>query len=270
VDPRLSARLRAGPATELTASVGSYSQWPAVREVVAQPALGPERSLQTSVGLDQEIGQRLTIEVQAFDNRLSNLVSGREDAFRFFTGPPPVGPLDTGPYANDGTGRIYGGEALVKYATSRTAALLSATVSRSTRVDRPGEEPALFTYDEPVVLTALVSHQLPRRWRLGARLRTSSGTPYTPVVNRFFDLDGREFVPVYAPDEARLPTFASLDARVDKDWVYRDWTLTLYVDVQNATNRQNVEVMGWTDDYREEQPITGLPIVPAFGVRGEW
>ena len=42
------------------------------------------------------------------------------------------------------------------------------------------------------------------------------------------------------------------------------------LDVQNATNRQNVEVMSWSDDYAEETPINGLPVLPAFGVRGQW
>ena len=84
-------------------------------------------------------------------------------------------------------------------------------------------------------------------------------------------LDARAFRPVYGDvDSARLPPFWSLDVRVDKDWVYKNWTLTAYLDLQNATNNQNVEVMAWTFDYAEEDPITSIPVVPAFGVRGEW
>lgn len=272
LDPRVSARLDLGPSTVLEASVGGYSQFPTVRQVVEQPTLGPQRSWQTSAGLTQSFGRDLTVEVTAYDNRLVDLVSGREDAFRFFTGPPPIGPLDPGAYANVGTGHVYGIEALMRLATERTAAWVSLTVGRSTRTDRPGEPEALFTYDQPVVFTALASRELPRRWRLGARFRASSGNPYTPVVNRFFDTDSRTWLPIYAPeiDGARLPPFGALDVRFDKEWVYRSWTLGVYLDVQNATNRQNVEVMSWNEDYSEETPITGLPVVPAFGVRGEW
>ncbi|MEQ1567124.1 MAG: TonB family protein [Myxococcota bacterium] len=272
LDPRLGTSLRLGPSTTIEASAGGYSQLPTVRQVIDEPTLRPQRAWQTSAGLEQKLGSRATLEVTAFDNWLTDLVSGREDAFRFFSGPPPIGPLDTDPYANDGTGRIYGVEGMIRYGTERTAAWLSATFARSTRTDRPGDVAELFDYDQPVVLTALASQELPRRWRIGARFRVSSGNPYTPVVNRFFDLDNRAWVPVYDAevDGERLPGFGSIDVRVDKDIVYRNWTLTLYVDAQNVTNRQNIEVMSWTDDFSAEAPITGLPVVPAFGVRGEW
>lgn len=272
LDPRLAVRAEVTDQTTLEATAGGYSQFPTVRQVVDAPDLGPIRSWQFSAGIEQQFGTRWQLELTGFNNWLDNLISGREDAFRFFTGPPPVGPLDTGPYANDGTGQIYGVEGLLRYSTRRSAAWLSATFSRSTRIDRPGNDQELFEYDQPIVLTALGTHELPRRWRLGARFRYSSGNPYTPVVNRVYDLDTRAWLPVYGAEEdgERLPAFYTLDVRVDKDWVYRNWTLTLYVDVQNATNRTNVEVPGWNEDYSQEEPIAGLPLVPAFGVRGEW
>jgi TonB family protein len=270
VDPRLAARVELGP-TVLKASAGGYSQFPTVRQVVQVPSLAAQRSWQFSTGLEQRLAEGLKLEAVGFANRLDGLVSGREDAFRFFSGPPPVGPLDTGRYANDGVGTIVGLETFLRYQTERTAAWGSATFSRSTRTDRPGQAAELFDYDQPIVLTALLSQEFPKRWRLGARVRYSSGNPYTPVVNRFEDLDSRTFVPVFGPqDSARLPAFWSIDTRVDHDWVYRNWTLTAYLDLQNATNRQNVEVMGWTYDYAEEDPVAGIPLLPAFGFRGEW
>lgn len=129
----------------------------------------------------------------------------------------------------------------------------------------------LFASDQPFVLNALMSQELPRQWRVGARGRASSGNPYTPVVNRVYDMSSREFVPIYGErDSARLPPFWSVDARIDKEWTYDAWSLTFYLDVQNVFNTQNPEVMSWSNDYSEETPITGLPIVPAFGLRGEW
>jgi TonB family protein len=270
LDPRLGSRLELG-GTALKASAGGYSQFPTVRQAIEQPALTAQRSWQVSAGLEQRLGSGLQLEVTGFHNWLDDLVSGREDAFRFFSGPPPIGPQDTGAYANDGTGRVAGVEGLLRYADDRTAAWLSMTFSRSTRVDRPGDERALFEYDQPVVLTGLISRELPRRWRVGLRARFSSGNPYTPVVNRFLDLGSQTYVPVYGDlDSARIPPFWSLDTRIDKDFVYRNWTLSTYVDVQNTTNNANVEVIGWTFDYREQDNVTSIPLVPVFGVRGEW
>ena len=51
---------------------------------------------------------------------------------------------------------------------------------------------------------------------------------------------------------------------------FERWSLTTYLDLQNATNAQNLEVINWTYDYSEEEPVAGLPLVPSFGLRGEF
>lgn len=274
VDPRGVARITPNDGTTIELAAGQFSQFPGIRQSISRgpgnPDLGPSRSLQVSAGVEQKLWREGQIELTAFGSRLTRLVVGREDAFRFFTGPPPAGPLDTAPYANDGTGRVFGVEMLLKWQSKRTLAWLAATVSRSDRVNRPGDKRELFTYDQPVILNALVSYQLPKNWRLGARARFGSGNPFNPVTNRIFDLDERGFVPVYSLDTKRLPPFFSLDVRVDKEFTFRTWAFTAYLDVQNATNRMNPDLMGWTDDFEQEEPIAGLPILPAFGLKAAW
>jgi len=273
VDPRLSARIVAGPTTVVKASVGKYSQFATTREVApggdGNPDLVPEWSLQSSLGVVQQLPLGLSVEATAFYNRLYDLVVGREDRFRFFTGPPPVGPFDTEPYANDGTGRVCGTELLVRLTRNKTFGLVSATFSSSVRYGRDGEK-SLFANDQPFVVNALASQELPKSWRIGLRARVSAGDPYTPVVNRVYDMQSRSFVPVYGDaDSARLPTTWSVDARIDKEWQFKKWSFSTYLDLQNAFNVQNPEVMSWSYDYSEETPINGLPIIPAIGFRGE-
>jgi hypothetical protein len=155
--------------------------------------------------------------------------------------------------------------------TDNTTGFLSATLSRSDRIKRPGDERTLFAYDQPLILNALVSQKLPKRWRIGARVRYGSGNPYTPVTNRIYNHDRREFIPVYGErDSGRLPPFFSLDIRIDKDYVFKKWTLTTYLDIQNATYSKNVENQGYSYDYTEEEPTLSSPPLPAFGLRGEW
>lgn len=273
VDPRLAATWDFGT-TVLKASTGRYSQFPTARQVAeigSTSPLEPAVSWQNSVGFVQDLGPWLSLEATGFYNRLDGLVVGREDTFRFFTGPPPIGPFDTDPYANDGTGTIVGSELQLKLNTDSTTAWIAATFSRSTRIKRPGADQRLFTYDQPIVLTAVSSSQLGRGWRLGGRIRYGSGNPYTPVVNRIYSLDTRAFQPVYgAVDSERLPGFFSLDVRVDKQWEMKRYDLSVYLDLQNATNAQNPEVMAWTDDYSEQDPITSLPTIPGLGVRVDW
>jgi hypothetical protein len=211
-----------------------------------------------------------SLEATAFYNRLYDLVVGREDRFRFFTGPPPNGPFDTEPYANEGSGRVCGTEFLLRLTADKTIGLLSATFSNSVRYDRNGEE-SLFANDQPYILNALVSQEFSRNWRVGVRGRLSAGDPYTPVINRIYDMQSRSFLPIYGETgSARLPPVWSVDIRVDKEWKYEHWSLTTYLDLQNAFNVKNPEVMSWTYDYSEEAPISGLPIIPAFGIRGDF
>ena len=272
-DPRLSARVLAGPTSVVKASVGRYSQFATTRQVSpggdGTPDLVPEWSLQSSLGLVQQLPLGLSVEATAFYNRLYDLVVGREDRFKFFTGPPPVGPFDAGEYANAGTGRVCGAELLLRLSANKTFGLLAATFSNSVRYGRDGEQ-SLFENDQPYVLNALASQELPKRWRIGVRGRVSAGDPYTPVVNRVYDMQGRAFIPVYGEtDSARLPATWSVDLRVDKEWQFKKWAFTTYLDLQNAFNVQNPEVMSWTYDYSEEAPISGLPVIPAIGFRGE-
>lgn len=275
LDPRFSARWAITDDTALRLGVGRYSQFPTVRQLLpdgdGNPELGPAWALQSSLGLDQRVFDGLTVETTIFYNHLQDLVVGREDRLRFFSGPPLSGPQDDGPYANDGVGRVCGGELLARLALEDTLALLSVTVSNSARVKRPGEEEALFEYDQPVVLNLLGSQALPRDWRLGGRLRFSSGNPSTPVVNRVYDMGSRSFIPIYGErDSDRLPSFFSVDIRVDKTYRPRWGEIGVYLDVQNATNAKNVEVMNWTYDYSEEDPVAGLPLFPTFGVEARW
>lgn len=274
IDPRLSTKIVATPTTIVKASVGRYSQFPTTRQLApggdGNTDLTEAWSLQTSAGITQELPLNLNLEVTGFYNRLYDLVVGREDRFKFFTGPPPIGPFDTEGYANEGEGRVCGVEMLLKLDGPTTLGLLSATFSNSVRFDRDGEE-ELFTYDQPYVINALVSQKLPKRWRVGVRARVGAGDPYTPVVNRVYDQQSRAFFPVYGEvDSARLPPTWSVDVRVDKEWKFKQWAFTTYLDLQNAFNVQNPEVMSWTWDYSAEDPITGLPVIPGFGVRGEW
>ena len=275
VDPRLSLRYALSESTVLQSAVGRYSRFPTLRQV--DPGadgtidLEASRSLQTSVGVEQQFGENLSVELVGFVNELSDLVVGREDRLRFYSGPPPIGPFDTDPYANDGVGRSLGGELFVRYNNETSTGMLAATWSNSTRQDRPDEEEELFTYDQPLVVTALWSQKLANDYRFGLRVRASSGNPYTPVVNRFYDVNSRIFAPVYGErSSGRLPAFFSLDIRLDKSWTFERWTLGAYLEVQNATNTSNPELMAWNADYSEEVPITSNPLLPVFGLRGEW
>ena len=79
------------------------------------------------------------------------------------------------------------------------------------------------------------------------------------------------FVPLFGPvNSLRLPAFAQLDVRIDKVWVFDNWSLDLYLDVQNVTNTRSVEGTQYNYNYSQKGQFEGLPIVPILGVKGTW
>ncbi len=274
VDPRLRAVFKEGP-TQIMATWGIHSQVPAPRELLAEPTepetddLGLERARQASLGIEQEIGPHALVGLTAYHHRFWDLVVGRENLFRFDRTSLTTGD-DFDDFANDGIGEAYGAELFAKYDTEKRLVWLAVSLSRSTRVDRPDEDPHPAEADQPVNIVLIGSERF-GKWRLGSRIRLVSGPPLTPVDAAIYSADLQTWVPSYGePYSDRAPTFFSFDVRVDRELRTRRSVIDLYLEVQNATNHHNVEVPQWSEDYATLESITGLPILPAIGAKVTW
>ena len=266
LDPRLFVRWRVAPATVLKAGLGLYQQPPAPDEsspATGTPDLLPKRSVQYSAGLEQAILPGLDLDVTAFYKALSRLVV-RNPAASVDPSAPP--------YLNEGTGRIYGVEALLRAKLGdRFFGWIAYTFQRSLRTDHPGAPERRFDFDQPHILTALGTYRLNPRWSFGGRFRLVSGNPYTPVTGSLYDASLDVYVPTYAAvNSGRLGTFHALDVRVDRTWTFDRWRLSAYLDVQNVYNRGNQEGWQYSFDYTQRAVLTGLPILPILGLKGEW
>jgi hypothetical protein len=66
----------------------------------------------------------------------------------------------------------------------------------------------------------------------------------------------------------RLPAYARLDFRIDKNWAFTRWKTTLYGEVLNVTNHNNVFATGLQSG--SPQPLMAkeraLPVVPTAGL----
>jgi outer membrane receptor for ferrienterochelin and colicin len=270
VDPRFTARWEVSPRAALSAGVGRYSQPPALAEI-AEPfgnpvGLEPEHAIQTSVGAVVRPTDYLSIEPTVFYNDLDDLV-GSTDAVTVLDGESV--PLR---YDNGGIGRSYGAELLVRHDLNRNlSGWVSYTLSRAERQMSGESEMRLFENDQTHIFQALAAYRLPARFEVSSRVRAVTGNPTTPVVDSVFVSDQDEFAPIPGEyDSVRLPAFFQLDVRVSRTWLFRTWQLETYLDVQNATNRRNTEEIAYSYDYSEKGPATGLPILPALGVKAEW
>jgi hypothetical protein len=150
-----------------------------------------------------------------------------------------------------------------------TFGYLAYTLSKSERRDLDGRWRP-FDQDQTHILTLAAGHDLGAGWEVGARFRLVTGNPVTPVVGSVYDARSGVYVPVYGSvNSDRDPTFHQLDARVEKGFRIGDGKIAVYLDLQNAYNSENQQGAVYSYDYREREAVSGLPILPNLGLRGE-
>ncbi|AKT41963.1 TonB-dependent receptor domain-containing protein [Chondromyces crocatus] len=281
VSPRFSGRydiVQGFPRTTAKGGVGMYHQPPQPQEVIpplGSPNLRSNQAIHYSAGVEQEITRQVEVSGEMFYKQLDSLVIGT--------------PQENGSgteYKNLASGQVVGGEFLLKYKPDdRFFGWAAYTLSRATRTDRPGEPPRLLNFDQTHILTVLGSYRLGHGWEFGARFRLVSGNLTTPSVcnvqdvtcdpartNALYHAPSGVYtpIPLTGPGSERLPIFHQLDLRIDKRWKFTNWQLSAYLDVQNVYNNQNTEGIQYNFNYTARQFVSGLPILPSIGMRGEF
>ena len=92
------------------------------------------------------------------------------------------------------------------------------------------------------------------------RRSTAASTTPTPAATSAF---------LAAAALGPAPGFFQADARLDKRFVFRNWMMSVYLDVQNVTNRENAEFRFPSYDCSAVS-IPSIPVLPALGLRAEW
>jgi hypothetical protein len=270
LDPRFTFRLTVHPGTTLKGGIGLFHEapqpWFFIDRTIGNPDLPFERAVQSSLGVEQELPDAYFFDVTGFYKVLGDM--------------PVVTPglvtrnglTVAENYAPTQTGTTYGLQVLArKQLTDRWFGWIAYTLSKSTRQDAPGLPSYPFTFDQTHILTVIGSYKITPKWQLGARVLYSSGNMSTPVIGAIFNSDTNRYTPIAGATNAfRTPAYFQLDVRLDRRFIFDTWTLDLYVDVQNITNRANVEGFNYNFNYTQRESISGLPIIPSLGVRGEF
>ncbi|MGB8933047.1 MAG: TonB family protein [Anaeromyxobacteraceae bacterium] len=271
VDPRAALFWDARPGTTLSAAMGLFGKAPEPGELTklfGNPELVPSRAAHYSVGLRQALPWGSSLEATGFYKSLWRLPIGLVDG-----GVTPGVPR----LSSEGLGDAIGAELLLRKDLARGLfGWISYTWSRATRLDYAARRTSPtwhpFDLDQTHNLTLVVSYRLPREWILGTRIRAVSGNPYSPYLGHYLDADTGRYEAATSPDvnSRRLAPFFQADVRVDKRWVYERWMFSIYLDIQNATNRSNAEFRVPSYDFTEQVSIPGLPFFPSLGLRAEW
>lgn len=200
--------------------------------------IAPEEARQNEIGLDVEISRELTLSLDAYHKRMSNLLAFSEGASFLNDWEQNVTP---------GTGEAYGLEALLHYRSERTTAWVAYSLARS---ERQFERINLgrvfpFKYDRRHDLKLAAAHRL-RPWLLlSANWTLSSGFAYSlPLTEFTFQIPGQPLPPVIVPDfgsknRYRMPWYHRLDASAQFSFRSKKLEHLVTAGVYNAYNRRN-------------------------------
>ncbi len=269
--PRLAIRYQWNQNLLLKASSGVYYQLPQPQEYdsyYGNPDLKTAKALHYLLGFENDLregGQNgLQISGALFYKSLDRLVIPssqlvERNGIRTYEN-----------YSNRGKGNVQGFEFQVKYKDERDIQWVGTYTYIRSRRKQPGLPELPSQYDQTHSVNLLSSYQW-ANWQLGSRLRFVTGTPYTPIVSATFDADNDVYIPTRGElFSARNSNFLQLDVRADRKWIYDTWIFSAYLDIQNITNTKNQESLTYSYDYSQEKPITGLPVLPSVGVKGEF
>jgi TonB family protein len=261
-EPRLSARYQLLKWMALKGSIGVYHQQAdpgSYFKEFGNKNVKNEVGIHYVGGFDFDPMSTLHIEMLGFYKDLRDLIVRGKTA----TDPSLV---------NDGIGRVYGGELLVRQELFHGFfGWIAYTLSRSERQDHPGDPWRIFQFDQTHILTLIASYKFGRGYQVGLRFRYVTGNPFTPVVGAYYDAVDDRYVPIQGPlYSGRLDSFNQLDLRFDKKWTFRLWSFSMYLDLQNVYYAKNEEGRVYNFNYTAYSPVAGLPILPVLGLRGDF
>ncbi len=259
--PRVSANYQLDPTLSLIAAGGLYAQAPLEQQYAPEfgnPDVKSSSAWHLRVGAEKDLSASLTKGSEAYTGVFARVFDSL------------VIPDTQTAFSNLGKGQAIGWETSLTYNLDPWNFFGAYTLSRSTRSD-PSRSSYLYQYDQTHFLTLIAGVNLKRNWRISSRFRYVTGPLDTIPASAAGDLDNDVFIPIRGSlFNARLDAFMMLDLRIDKRWVYDTWTLSLYLDIQNVTNRQNTEGLQFAYDYKTYETVKGIPVLPTFGLKGEF
>jgi TonB family protein len=269
-DPRLVARYRLDPFWTMKGYVGRFSQPPqpeALDRRFGNPNLGIEHGTHVGIGVEWKPSRLWSLDTETYYIDRRELVAFTRDI-----DDNGAGGESRVFWRNQGKNRTYGVEGIIKREMSdRVFGWLSYTFSVARQQQSPATPFRASAFDQTHTLNAVVSYKPGRGWELGAKFRLSTGRPDTAVVDSTFDADSGGYSSVTGPFRSiRRPLFQQLDLRAEKTWLFDNWSLAGFLDVQNVFNAQNVEAVRYDYRFRNSAPVTSLPFLPTIGIRGRW
>ncbi|MFZ3229313.1 MAG: TonB-dependent receptor [Pseudobdellovibrio sp.] len=269
--PRFAARYKFDDGLLLKMGTGLYTQPPEPQESnsdIGNSEIKSPRAISSMLGFEKDYRggnkEGSVLSAGVFERWFSNLVIPSSATVT------RNGSTMYELYNNNGSGRAFGFESQWKFNQTVYNGFISYTWSKSTRKD-PINPEYNFEYDQTHNFNLVLAHDFTDLWKISGRLRYVTGNPSTPIMGSTYDSDNEVYIPKRgALYSSRLNDFKQLDIRVDKKVIFDKAIWSFYLDIQNILNAKNPETIQYSYDYSQKTEISGLPFLPAIGVKGEF
>jgi outer membrane cobalamin receptor len=262
-------------------AAGQYSQFPDLVDLFGEfgtPNLRPQRSNQASVAIEQLLGERIRVRVEAYDRQQGDGIYSAASQFRLAASNgavlfPQLGPV----LANSLRGYSRGLDFVIQRRSDNgLSGWVAYTLGYSRSTDATTGQHFWGDYDQRHTLNIFASYRAGASLNFSANARYGSGFPITGYVGSPTQYEGDWYFPLTAtPNQTRMPAYFRLDTRVNKAYYRKHSKLTLYAEITNLTDHSNLQYWGFVPDvvqggYLESGRGTLLPIIPSVGLSAEF
>ncbi len=265
VSPRFQANYRVNPDLRLFLNLGRYTQHQNLYELQLDDGLlelaRPQVGDQVSVGMDWQPRSRLELRLEAYTRHIESPRARFDNIYNRWVLLPELHADRV--QLTPSRARAHGTELSVGYQQSATLDWFGSYVYARSEERIEGDwKPR--PWDQAHALRLGFDWQS-TPWRIGAIANYHSGWPTTSQV----DTSSALATALY---DRRLPAYFSLDLHAARRWVYAASTLELYIDLSNATFRENI---GGTRYLQRDGELVGtdrtlLAGVPVLGISWTW
>jgi hypothetical protein len=248
---------------------GIYRQFPDFEQVIGAlglPGAGAQRAKQYDFGFEQRIGSSIRWQATIFDREEEGFFRRPGAETRLVNGRVVRGAV-TAPYENALHGYARGVELLIQRRSTRgVSGWLAYSYGRAHRTDTLTHESYWSDLDQRHAVNLYLSFRISDRTNISTKIRSGTNVP----APGYYEQRGDEFFVNSMRNTLRLPTYSRLDVRANRTFNWARKRLTLFAEVINLFNRDNVRfnppgvntATGRVSNLFESL----IPIVPSAGI----
>jgi outer membrane receptor protein involved in Fe transport len=272
VSPRVSVRHEVAEGTALRWSLGRYFQPQGLHELQVEDGVTKfypaQRADHAVIGIEQRFGERYLLRAEVYRKSLNRLRPRYENLFDPLAIVPELEPDRTRVAPDEAAAR--GLELSVVYAEPERGLHWWASYVRARATDVVDRESVRRSWDQRHAAQVGIGRES-ARWDLSAALGYHSGWPTTGLMLEQSPA-GETIAVIGSRNALQLGSFASLDLRASRELTLRVGSLDVFVEVSNATNRENPCCVDFdldedaSGEFLEQETDLWLPRLATFGV----